>query len=223
MATLYPRVAAVADVVVPEGGAEAMTVTLAADVLEAGRPTWLEIGFGGGEHLVWQAQHNPHVMIIGCEPFIDGLVKVLAAIDDAMAGEDAADCHQGCLGNVRLFADDVRPLLRALPEMSLERAFILFPDPWPKRRHVKRRLVNAELLSALARAMRPGAELRIGTDIADYARTILLALDGVPELRWIADHPDDWRERPADWPQTRYEDKAVREGRRSCYFRIVKR
>ena len=167
---------------------------------------WLEIGFGGGEHLVWQAQNNPDVGLIGCEPFQDGVIKVLDAIDS-----------QG-LGNMRLHADDARDVLRWLPEASIARAFVLFPDPWPKRKHLKRRLVNANLLAMLARVIRPGGQLRLGTDIADYARTMLIAAQSVPRLRWTATTADDWRIRPADWPQTRYETKAVREGRVSCYL-----
>ena len=167
---------------------------------------WLEIGFGGGEHLVWQAQQNPTAGLIGCEPFEDGVVKVL----------DAIETH--ALGNIRVHADDARDLLRWLPDASLARAFVLFPDPWPKRKHLKRRLVNASLLASLARVLRPGAELRLGTDIADYARTMLMAAQGEPRFRWTATTANDWRIRPADWPQTRYEAKAVREGRRSCYL-----
>ncbi len=167
---------------------------------------WLEIGFGGGEHLVWQAQHNPTVGLIGCEPFEEGVVKVLTRIE-ALG-----------LGNIRLHADDARPVLRGLPEASVERAFILFPDPWPKRKHQKRRLINPSLLAALARVLKPGAELRIGTDIADYARTILMAFQGTDAFRWMATSPGDWRQRPADWPETRYEQKAIREGRRSVYL-----
>jgi tRNA (guanine-N7-)-methyltransferase len=168
--------------------------------------TWLEIGFGGGEHLIWQAAHWPHVGLIGCEPFEDGVIKVLTAIED-----------RG-LSNIRLHVDDARDVLRWLPEASIARAFVLFPDPWPKRKHLKRRLVNRHLLELLARVMRPGSELRLGTDIADYARTMLMAVQQVPAFRWTAQRPDDWRVRPADWPQTRYEDKAVREGRVSSYL-----
>jgi tRNA (guanine-N7-)-methyltransferase len=175
------------------------------------KDTWLEIGFGGGEHLLWQARHHPDVGIIGAEPFEDGVVKVLAAIED-----------EG-LGNVRVLADDVRGLLRWLPPASIGRAFVLFPDPWPKRRHVKRRLVNVHLLELLARVLRPGAELRIGTDIGDYARTMLMAFQGCPHFVWTATSAADWRERPADWPPTRYEEKAGREGRRSCYLRFIRR
>jgi len=171
---------------------------------------WLEIGFGGAEHLVWQAKANPDVGLIGCEPFEEGLVKALTAVDE---------CG---LGNVRLLGDDVRPLLRWLPDASLARAFILFPDPWPKKRHQKRRLFSPDLLRLLARVMAPGAELRLATDIGDYARTALGAIAGAPEFRWTAEQPADWRQRPADWPGTRYEAKAGREGRRCYFFRFVR-
>ncbi|KAB2916324.1 MAG: tRNA (guanosine(46)-N7)-methyltransferase TrmB [Hyphomicrobiaceae bacterium] len=166
---------------------------------------WLEIGFGGGEHLVWQAKGNPRVGVIGCEPFEDGIVKVLSAIE----GDQ--------LGNIRLHADDGRAVLRWLPGASIGRVFILFPDPWPKKRHHKRRLVSQETLHALARVMRPGAELRIATDIGDYARWMLLAVRAQGGFRWTAQRPGDWRSRTPDWPQTRYEAKACREGR-TCYY-----
>jgi tRNA (guanine-N7-)-methyltransferase len=174
------------------------------------REVWLEIGFGGGEHLVWQAKANPDVGLIGCEPFEDGVVKMLSAIDAE------------ALTNVKICADDARPLLRLLPEGSIGRAFILFPDPWPKKRHHKRRLVSAETLAQLARLMPRGAELRIATDIAEYAHAILLAVQGEGSFRWTAAAADDWRRRSADWPQTRYEAKAARDGRRCYYFRFVR-
>lgn len=168
--------------------------------------TWLEIGFGGGEHLIWQARHNRQVNFIGCEPFLDGVVKVLRAIED----ED--------LCNIRLFDDDARHLLRWLPAASIDRTFLLFPDPWPKKRQQKRRLVSLATLDLLARVMKPDRELRIGTDIADYARAILLAIKQHPQFDWRPSGPQDWRNRPADWPQTRYEQKAEREGRSCSYF-----
>ena len=177
------------------------------------RETWLEIGFGGGEHLLWQARSAPDVGIIGCEPFLDGVVKVVSAIDDSA----------GALGNIRLHPDDARPLLRWLPDASIARAFILFPDPWPKARHQKRRLVSETTLRELARVMAPGAELRLGTDIADYARWMLIAIAREGSFAWTARGPSDWRVRPADWPQTRYEAKAVAAGRRCNYFRLVRR
>lgn len=170
--------------------------------------TWLEIGFGGGEHLLWQARANPLVRFMGCEPFEDGVMKVLTAIES-----------EG-LDNIRLHMGDARDVLRALPEASLSRTFILFPDPWPKRKHQKRRLINPHLLDMLARVMKPGSELRFGTDIGDYARTALLAFRSEPRFRWLAEGPQDWRIRPDDWPQTRYEAKAIREGRLRYYFRF---
>jgi tRNA (guanine-N7-)-methyltransferase len=169
---------------------------------------WLEIGFGGGEHLIWQAKANPGAGLIGCEPFQDGMVKALSAI--------AAET----IGNIRLHADDARPVLRWLPDASIGRAFILFPDPWPKRRHQKRRLVSAAMLAELARVMRPGAELRMATDSGDYARWILQAIHEQGSFSWTADGPTDWRQRPPDWPPTRYEQKALRDGRRCTYLRF---
>jgi len=169
---------------------------------------WLEIGFGGAEHLTWQARANPHVGLIGCEPFADGIVKALSAIEEAN------------LSNVRIHGDDARPLLRWLPAASIARTFILFPDPWPKKRHHKRRLVSPAILAELARVMRPGAELRIATDVGHYARAILLAVNQQQSFRWTAAGPGDWRERGIDWPPTRYEQKALLEGRRCSYFRF---
>jgi tRNA (guanine-N7-)-methyltransferase len=174
------------------------------------KAVWLEIGFGGAEHLAWQARHNPDTGIIGCEPFEEGVVKALTLIEDE------------ALANIRVHPDDVRPLLRWLPAASLDRAFVLFPDPWPKVRHRRRRLVATPLLDQLARVMKPGAELRLGTDIGDYARTMLSALMRHPAFRWTAASPADWRVRPDDWPQTRYEAKALREGRRCTYLRFVR-
>lgn len=177
---------------------------------------WLEIGFGGGEHLLWQAGAKPGVGMIGCEPFLDGVVKVLSAIDAAAATPPG-------LRNVRLLADDARPLLRWLPERSIGRAFILFPDPWPKARHQKRRLVSVATLAGLARVLRPGAELRLATDIGDYARAMLLAVRQEGSFDWTARTASDWRHRPADWPATRYEAKAIAAGRLCSYLRFVRR
>ena len=159
---------------------------------------WLEIGFGGGEHLVWQAEQNPDVLMVGCEPFMDGVVKVL----DAVTRLD--------LANVRLHADDARTVLRWLPAGSIDRAFILFPDPWPKMRHRKRRLVNSETIAELARVLGPGAELRLATDIGDYAAQMLEVVLASGAFEWQAAGASDWRQRPPDWPPTRYEGKAVR-------------
>lgn len=180
---------------------KAPTSLFASDITEV----WLEIGFGGGEHLIWQASQNPHVGFIGCEPFIDGTIKVLDAIETQN------------LNNIRLYDDDARHVLRWLPSACLSRVFVLFPDPWPKKRHNKRRLLNSLTLNQLANAMSDGAFLRVGTDIGDYARTMLLAFQQVENFVWTAQQPADWRIRPADWPETRYERKAKRAGR-TCYY-----
>ena len=172
---------------------------------------WLEIGFGGAEHLIWQAEHHPDVGLIGCEPFEEGVVKALTAIEERR------------LANVRLYADDARTILRWLPPASISRIFVLFPDPWPKRKHTKRRLINPATVDLLAGVMKPGGELRIGTDIGDYVRTLLIALASHPAFEWQAACPADWRIRPEDWPQTRYEQKALREGRRGYFFRFIRR
>jgi tRNA (guanine-N7-)-methyltransferase len=171
---------------------------------------WLEIGFGGAEHLLWQAERNPRIGFIGCEPFQDGIVKALAGIQDRR------------LENVRLWPDDARAVVRWLPSRSVGRVFVLFPDPWPKKRQQKRRLLNAATLSDLARVLKTGGELRIGTDIGDYARTILIAAQSVPDLCWNAQRPSDWRQRPRDWPPTRYEAKAIAAGRRCTYLTFIR-
>lgn len=217
---LSPRQQALVDTLLPRLAldlSQPMPAPLAGLFAGSVRDVWLEIGFGGGEHLLWQAKAHPDVGLIGCEPFLDGVVKVLSAVDDA------AVAGTGALANVRLHADDARPLLRGLPDGQIGRAFILFPDPWPKARHQKRRLVSESTLRELARAMRPGAELRLGTDIADYARVMLLAIRQEGSFRWTAESPADWLQRPADWPQTRYEAKALAAGRRCHYFRFERK
>jgi tRNA (guanine-N7-)-methyltransferase len=174
------------------------------------REVWLEVGFGGAEHLIHQARLHPDIGFIGCEPFEDGVVKAVSAIAD------------GQIGNIKIHADDVRPLLRALPRHALGRVFILFPDPWPKARHAKRRLVSRPFLDLLARAMSPGAELRIATDIEAYARTVLEAAIPHAAFRWMAAAPEDWRTPWPDWPGTRYAAKAIREGRTPMFLTFVR-
>lgn len=175
------------------------------------REVWLEIGFGGGEHLAWQAERHPDVGIIGCEPFINGVARLLDAVSEQR------------LSNVRVVADDARPLMDRLPAGSIGRAFILFPDPWPKARHHKRRLVSEPVLDRLAAILRDGAELRLATDDADYLRWMLERLLAHDSFEWMARGPADWRTRPDDWPPTRYEQKAIRQGRRPVYLRFRRR
>ena len=172
--------------------------------------SWLEIGFGGGEHLAAQAEHCPEIGFIGCEVFENGVARLLGEID-----------HRG-LRNIRIFADDVRPLLAGLAPRSIGRVFILFPDPWPKPRHHKRRLVAPATLDRLADIMIDGAELRLATDDPSYLSWMLEHVTEHPAFSWTARRPTDWRDRPADWPATRYEEKARRAGRAPAFLRFVR-
>jgi tRNA (guanine-N7-)-methyltransferase len=172
---------------------------------------WLEIGFGGGEHLAHLAACHPDIGFLGCEVFANGIAKLLAEIE-----------HRR-LANIRIFADDARLLLAALPADAIDRVFILFPDPWPKERHKKRRLISSEILDRLALVARGGAELRLATDDPDYLSAMLDGATRHPEFAWLARRPADWRERPADWPPTRYEEKARAAGRAAYFLRFARR
>jgi tRNA (guanine-N7-)-methyltransferase len=166
----------------------------------------LESGFGGGEHLMAEAARCPRTGFIGIEPFINGMAKALAAIDERK------------LANVRLHHGDATDVLAWLPKAGLVRVDLLYPDPWPKRRHWKRRFVQDESVAVLARVLRPGGEFRFASDIPDYAAWTLARLLRAPDFTWTAEQADDWR-RP--WPEfagTRYEAKAKREGRVPCYL-----
>ncbi len=169
------------------------------------RPVWLEVGFGGGEHMVHQAVRNPDVGIIGAEPYINGVAMLLGKI--RRAGVD----------NLAVHAGDARDLMDVLPAASIARAFLLYPDPWPKKRHHRRRFVTPEHLQPLHRVMAPGAILRVATDIPDYVRQ---TLQEVPRagFAWLAEGPADWRAPWDDWIPTRYEQKALREGRVPHYL-----
>ena len=172
---------------------------------------WLEIGFGGGEHLAEQARTNPDAGLIGCEVFLNGIATLLAQVS------------AGGLDNVRLYPEDARDLLDALPDASLDRVFLLFPDPWPKRRHADRRFIQPANLDLLARLMKPGAEFRVASDDPTYLGWALAHLMRHPAFAWTARGPADWRDRTPDWPGTRYESKALREGRRPVFLRFTRR
>ena len=172
---------------------------------------WLEIGFGAGEHLAENAVAHPDVGFLGAEVFENGVVKLLAEV------------QRRELANIRIFVDDARLLLAALPEACLGRVFILFPDPWPKARHHKRRMVSLETLDQLARTMQGGAELRLATDDVGYLRAMLERVPGHPDFEWLARGPADWLQRPPDWPATRYEAKAVAAGRTPHFLRCSRR
>ncbi|QDI74648.1 MULTISPECIES: tRNA (guanine(46)-N(7))-methyltransferase TrmB [Leisingera] len=173
--------------------------------LFGGRDVWLEVGFGGGEHLVHQAVSNPDAGIIGAEPFINGVAMLLGKIRNS--GADNIAIHPG----------DARDLMDVLPAGSVSRAFLLYPDPWPKKRHHRRRFVTQEHLEPLARCLKPGAIFRVATDIPDYVRQ---TLEEVPKagFEWLAEGPEDWRQPWQDWISTRYEQKALREGRTPHYL-----
>ncbi len=170
-----------------------------------GRPLWLEIGFGGGEHLVHMAKTYPEIGIIGCEPFINGVAMLLGKIREAG------------VTNLKVHPGDARNLFDVLPEGCVEKAFLNYPDPWPKKRHHRRRFVTQEHLQPLAQVMAEGSEFRVATDIPDYVRQ---TMQEVPKagFEWLAEGPSDWREPWGDWISTRYEQKALREGRTPHYM-----
>jgi tRNA (guanine-N7-)-methyltransferase len=163
----------------------------------AGRPVWLEVGFGGGEHLAEQGARNPEVLLIGAEPFLNGVASAVRHVEE-----------RG-LDNVRLHPGDARELIESFPDGALERVFILFPDPWPKVRHHKRRLMTEPTIAELARVLRPGAVLRFATDWRDYAAWTLERMEASPAFRWTGEAAADWREAPPDHAPTRYEAKRL--------------
>lgn len=169
---------------------------------------WLEIGFGSGEHLLWQAEHHTDVGLIGCEPFINGVASLLGTIE------------QRGLATIRVHDGDAREVLAWLPDGAISRIFMLFPDPWPKKRQLKRRLLAPDTVRELARVLIPGGELRFASDDGDYAAQALVLIGQSGAFKWLALRPADWRERPADWPETRYERKARSQGRRPTYLRF---
>jgi len=184
-------------------------VNLDLEALFDGRDTWLEVGFGGGEHVIHQAAENPNVGIIGCEPYINGVAMLLGKVRKAN------------VPNLRIYPGDVRDMFDVLPEASISKAFLLYPDPWPKSRHHRRRFVTPEHLEPLVKVLKPGAEFRVATDIPDYVRQ---TLEEVPRhgFEWLAEGPEDWRKPWDDWISTRYEQKALREGRTPHYLTFRK-
>ena len=187
METLLPKI----QITLPEEG----------EVKLPNKPVWLEIGYGAGEHMAGQAKANPNVHYIGCEVFTNGIAAALGHIEK----------HD--LKNVQLFIDDARLLLEKLPDACLERVYILFPDPWPKKKHNKRRIVNEATLEILHRVMKPGARLRLATDDKQYAIWILVKMmeqQTEGRFRWLAESAKDWYPAPKDHLTTRYEAKAIR-------------
>jgi tRNA (guanine-N7-)-methyltransferase len=174
------------------------------------REVWLEIGFGAGEHLIEQAKANPDVGLVGCEPFLNGVVAALAGL------------KREEISNVLLRRGDAQAVIKAVPDAFFSRVFMLYPDPWPKRRHHKRRVVSVSFIAALARVMRSGAEFRFATDIDDYGGWTLSRFLASPHFRWTAARADDWRQPWPGWRPTRYEAKARFGGRRAVYLTFVR-
>lgn len=197
--TLKPRQAALFDTLLP---AIAVPDPLAGPIdpqalMPGAGEVWLEIGFGGGEHLAEQAARRPAALMIGCEPFLNGVGSALRHVEDRD------------LKNVRLHAGDARDVMKALPDASLDRVMILFPDPWHKARHNKRRLIQDESAAEIARLLKPGGRLRFVTDWKDYAEWALERFERTPGLAWNAERADDWRLAPDDHVVTRYEEKKL--------------
>jgi tRNA (guanine-N7-)-methyltransferase len=198
MASAYPKLVVDVGRAAPVGLAELFPVAVKA--------VRLEIGFGGGEHLIGEAERNPGVGFIGVEPFVNGMAKAVAAIVD------------GGLRNALLFGGDAGDLLAWLPPESLASIDLLYPDPWPKRRHWKRRFVSPRNLDAMARVLAPGGVFRFASDIPSYVEWTLAHLTGRHDFVWTAATADDWRRPFADWIPTRYEAKACAAGRTPTYL-----
>lgn len=205
---LRPRQERLLDLALPRFRLTAAEAAHPQVIFPGAEALWLEIGFGGGEHLAAQAEANPDVGFIGCEPFLNGVASLIRHAE-----------RRG-LENIRILADDARQLLPFLPDGSIGRIFVLFGDPWPKRRHHGRRIVQHETVAEFHRLLRPGGELRLASDDMPYLRWMLARATAHPGFRWLVDRPADWRERGRDWPQTRYEAKALAEGRQPAFLRF---
>ena len=177
--------------------------------LAGGRPLWLEIGFGGGEHLVHQALQNPDVQFLGVEPYVNGVAMLLGKM------------RKAGVRNIKLHMGDARNLMDVLPDEAVSKAFLLYPDPWPKLRHHRRRFVTPEHLIPLNRCLKTGTKFRVATDVEDYVRQ---TLQEVPKagFDWLAEGPKDWRAPWGDWISTRNEKKALREDRTPHYMTFRK-
>ena len=179
------------------------------------RPMHFEIGFGGGEHMAGRADMLPSHGFIGAEPFINGVAQALTHV----AGDNGASPP---LANVRIHHGDALEVLARIPDASLSFLYLLHPDPWPKARHAKRRMMNHGPMDLIARKLRPGGEFRLGTDDPTYCRWAMMIMDQRRDFVWQAQTAADFLTRPADWPETRYERKARRQGHEVWYFRYVR-
>lgn len=188
---------------------------------EAKNEVCLEIGFGDGQHLFGQAKKNPHNGYVGVEVFQNGVANLLTLMSGISEGDSLPDhiLYSDCpVKNIRVFDDDVRLLFQQIPDNFFDKVFLLFPDPWPKKKHTGRRFVNAENLREVARVLKKGGLFRIATDHPVYKRHVLRTMHDCPDFVWTAQCGNDWKHEPVDWVKTKYQQKALREGRRPVFF-----
>ena len=181
----------------------------------------LEIGFGNGEHIAGQACKNPRTGYIGAEVFQNGVANLLSLITGIKITADLPEkitLEPGRVDNIRIWDDDIRLLFKNMPNQFLDKIYLLFPDPWPKKRHASRRFVNPENLQELSRLLKKGGILRIATDHKVYKSWTLHQMHACPDFKWTATCGNDWKHEPADWVQTKDQRKAIREGRRAVFL-----
>ncbi len=202
------------DTLLPRLSIPAEGPVTAAGLFGGERPLHFEIGFGGGEHMAFRADLLPDHGFIGCEPFLNGVAQALTHID----GDNGTRTP---LGNVRIHHGDALDALRRVPDAALSFVYLLHPDPWPKARHAKRRMMNDGPLQLIAAKLRPGGEFRFGTDHPVYLRHALMVMRRYrDQFTWLCDRPQDFQQRPGGWPETRYEAKARTKGHEVWYFRF---
>jgi tRNA (guanine-N7-)-methyltransferase len=209
---LHPRQQQLVEARLPELQPDLTAPQAPADWFDSPKTGYhLEVGFGGGEHVAARAKAAPDIGFIACEPFINGVAKLLIEIDE------------NALHNIAVHNDDARDVMAALPDACLAQAYLLYPDPWPKKRHHKRRFISAENLDQLFRILKPGAGFLVASDIADYLNWTLIHMRAHGGFDWQAKTAADWQATPEGWPGTRYEAKAIREGRVPGYLRFTRR
>lgn len=185
------------------------------------KKVYLEIGFGNGEHIAAQALKNPDIGFIGAEVFQNGVANLLSLITGIKTKDEIPDTIRltgNRVDNIRIFDDDIRLLFARIPDSFLDKVFVLFPDPWPKKRHANRRLINQDNLNEIARCLKSGGILRIATDHKVYKHWVLHQLHECPHFKWTATCGNDWKHEPSDWVQTKYQRKAIKEGRRTVFL-----
>lgn len=185
----------------------------------------LEIGFGDGQHLAGQAKNNPRTGFIGAEVFQNGVANLLSLITGIKEGSnlpDTINLEEGRVDNIRVFDDDMRILFAKIPDSFLDRVFLLFPDPWPKKRHATRRFINPDNLKEIARVLKTGGILRVATDHKVYKGWTLRRLNEDSNFKWTAKCSNDWKQEPSDWVRTKYQMKAIREGRKPVFLDFAK-